>query len=107
MSDQHLSGYKTNYFGSFLDSMNTPSSATPDSGRQVTPPSVADALMQTLLQHDGRADVKDLLPHTGFSVDRLIQVINTLDSFGLVKRDGGNVEMTAAGRAAAAAKSAI
>lgn len=102
-----MSDFKTNFFGSFLDTMNATPNKVATAGRTAARPastSAADAVMQTLLKHDGTANVKDLLPHTSFSVDGLIELLDTLDSFGFVKRDGGTVVMTPAGREAAAGK---
>ena len=70
------------------------------------PPGMADAVLRTLLEHNGQAEAKDLLPLTGYSVDELASILNTLVSFSLIRHDQGIVSLTPDGRMAARAKAA-
>ncbi len=97
-----MSDYKTNFFGSFLDTMKTPSAPLQSAEHPAAPQGVADAVLQLLHDRQGPAKIEDLLPLTGFSVTALVDTINNLGSFGLVKREGNIVELTAAGTAVAA-----
>src|SRR5689334_11752282 len=80
-----MSEPKTDYFGSFLDAMRTSSTslgvgkaaqrtATSHQGG-ATPTSAADAVLQILLEREGKAEVPDLLPATNFSVGSLIETL--------------------------------
>ncbi len=107
-----MSEYKTNYFGSFLDSFNRHATR----GAAVTPPQssapagaggVLDALTQALHAHGGAADVKSLLPVTQFSIDLLIDALDKLKLLGVVRVDDGKVSLTDSGRAVAAEQQKI
>jgi hypothetical protein len=105
-----MTDYKTNFFGTFLDTMKSvpPSQTTVGRALAASQPLAkagpADAVLHALLEHNGEANVNDLLPLTGFSVDGLATVVNTLVAFNLVEREIGRIVLTQAGRQAASAK---
>jgi hypothetical protein len=90
--------YKTNYFGTFLETLNAPD-ASPAPGASLPAASIgADTLMRKLKEHGGSAEFKDLLPLTDYSIDKLAQTVKTLNLLGLVESAGSKVMMTPAGR---------
>ena len=107
-----MSEHKTDYFGSFLAAMKADPAmgstmARAFAGSQPLPqPGVADAVLHALLERSGRAEAKDLLPGTGYSVDGLAAALATLASFNLIKQEPGFMVLTPEGRAAALARSA-
>ena len=106
-----MTEYKTNFFGTFLDTMssdvrNTTIGRALSGSQPSTPPGAADAVLRTLLDRNGKAEAKALLPLTGYSVDDLTAVLNTLASFNLIHHDQGIVTLTRDGRNAAQAKAA-
>ena len=97
-------GSGTNYFNTFLDVMNRGSASSQSSAAGPTVGGNAsglDKVMHALLTRNGVADVKDLLPETEFSLDALIDTLGKLETFDLIKRVEGRVELTSSGRAVA------
>jgi hypothetical protein len=92
-----MSDYRTNFFGTFLDTMNTSVSGSKTSDQPPKSPSLADSIIRLLGSQHGRAEVKDLLPLAAYSADQIITVINSLESFGLVKRTDNFVMLTETG----------
>jgi hypothetical protein len=102
-----VSDHKINFFGSFLDTMKTPSGSPPPAGNPAAALGATDAVLHLLNECQGQAEINELLPLTGSSVTALIDTINTLGSFGLLKREGSVVQITPASLSAAQAKRSV
>lgn len=109
-----MDSFRTNFFGSFLDTMKAPEERRREVGSSLQPNvasgpsagSLLDELTGRLLASGGRAAFNDLLPETGYSIDLLADAVNRLQSLGLVRHDSDDISLTEAGTAAARARMA-
>jgi hypothetical protein len=106
-----MSERKTDFFGTFLESMRSSAPSRPAEplpGRPTTPPPVTQSPLQGELDprnavlkalRDGGRPAKDLIPLTGNSITTFLNVSTDLINLGwIIRRDPDIFELTDKGR---------
>jgi len=112
MTAPTLEPRKTDYFGTFLDALSRGAkvaSAGPTTidtattvASGVSPASAEgdgrDATIRAISAHGGEASFGDVMVPPLNSIGMVISVLQELETFGLVERDGGIVRLTSSGK---------